>query len=190
MNKDVPAWMVCDEILTKTKDELVLEAIDILHEEIKHKRIDIKGFEPLLPDRPKELERDLFIINNIIAKIDDVRGQYKDYMNINSRNPDPKNIERAEELGKFLNSVNAISMLMSISKIFSSWAEDTGRHAAIKSPVDIMLRTLLGNDERLEALKFTVASSTFKKNEALSDDEMDVLADTLAKVTNTPHVAS
>ena len=40
MEKDATlAWMVCDDILTRIKDELILEAIDILHDEIVKKML-------------------------------------------------------------------------------------------------------------------------------------------------------
>lgn len=189
-NKDgVPAWLACEDILTRTKDELVLEAIDILRSEMKAGRIDIKGYVAALPEKGQELEQDLFIVNNLIARAPEIREQYKSYLKseADGKITDPETIARGEGLRRFLMSVDAIDLLMKFSRAFGMWADDVGIYSTLKDPVDIMVKTANMDDDRIEALEFTLASKTFEKNEALSNEERQVLEETLANSKRSGH---
>ena len=172
-----PAWLICDDILTKCKDEIILEAIDILHEEIKAKRIDMQGYVPMLIDKPEEVERDMFLINNLLSRAHEIRENYKDYMKKESeiKDPEPALVARDEELRKFMLALDSIIFLMSLSKVFESWAADVGVFSNIKDPVEVFSKTLHHNNERIEALKFILGSSTFWKSEPLHEDERKML---------------
>ncbi len=172
-----PAWLICDDILTKCKDEIILEAIDILHEEVKAKRIDMQGYVPMLIDKSEEVERDMFLINNLLSRSHEIRENYKDYMKTESeiKNPDPALVARDEELRKFMLALDSIIYLMNLSRVFESWAADVGVFSNIKDPVEVFEKTMHHNNERMEALKFILSSSTFWKSEPLSEDERKML---------------
>ena len=184
MAKRTPAWMLCDDMFTRIKDELILEAVDILHDEIKEKRIDIRGYTALLPDRSQELQRDIFIINNIISNTDEIRGQYKSYVNVDNR--DTASMRRLDELKRFLMSVDAINVLMELSKVFSDWAADAGRFANIQDERELVIRSMGSNYERLEALKYVIASKKFNASKPITNHEREVLAEVMASVKVTP----
>lgn len=169
---DTPAWLLCEDMLTKTKDEMILEAIDILHEQINEKRIDIQGYVPVLMDRSEELQKDMFIINNMLANSGQIRSQYSSYMGRETK--DPALLSRIEELKKLVMAIDAIEFLMSMSHVFEEWAEETGRYGTVKDPIEL-LRKSMGSDQRKDALKYVLSSKKFKDNEALSESETELL---------------
>ncbi|MDE1851748.1 MAG: hypothetical protein KGH69_03620 [Candidatus Micrarchaeota archaeon] len=175
-NGDTPAWLLCEDILTKTKDEMILEAIDILHEQIDAKRIDIQGYVPVLMDRSEELQKDMFIINNMLANREQIRGQYSSY--INKETKDPALLSRIEELKRLVMAVDAIEFLMGMSHVFESWAEETGRYGTLKDPAELLRRSM-SNSQRKEALEYVLSSKKFKDNDALSEKELSLLKDVL-----------
>ena len=184
----VPAWLMCEDILTRTKDELVLEAIDLLKAEMKAGRIDIKGYVAILPEKSQELEQDIFIVNNLIARAPEIREQYRDYLKkeADGKITDPEMILRGEGLRKFLLSVDAIDLLMRFSRVFGVWADDVGVFSKLNDPVDVMVKTANMDSERIEALSFVLSSKTFDKNDALSNEEIQIYKDTLENA-HKPH---
>jgi hypothetical protein len=173
-NTSTPAWMVCEDIITRLKDELVLEAIDILQEEIKAGRIDIKGYVSLLPDKSDEIQRNMYIINNLRIREHEIMEQYRPYLGeINET--DPEKLKRIEDLKKFVLSVGAISTLMRFSEVAGVWAEDTGKYTELKDQERIMISTIRGADDRIEVLEFALSSSRFLKSETLNVDEVAML---------------
>jgi hypothetical protein len=185
----VPSWLVCEDILTRTKDELILEAIDLLKKEMKAGHIDIKGYVAALPEKNQELEQDLFVVNNLISRAPEIREQYREYLQKEDEGgiKDPEVIMRGEGLRKFLLSVDAIDLLMKFSRVFGMWADDVGVFSTLKDPVDIMVKTANMADERIEALSFVVNNKTFENNEALSNDEMLMLEETVKNAKKRSH---
>ncbi len=180
-NKEgVPAWLICEDILTRTKDELILEAIDILKKEMKEGRVDIKGYVAALPEKGQELEQDLFIVKNLVSRAPEIREQYKDYMKREQAGEitDPETVSRAEGLKRFLMSVDAIDLLMRYSTVFGMWADDVGVYSSLNDPVDIMVKTANMDEERVDALNFTLSSKTFEKNDAISNEERQLFEET------------
>ena len=173
-DSDIPAWMVCEEALTRLKDELVLEAIDILHQEVKAGRIDINGYVSLLPDKPDEIQRDMYIINNLRMKEHEIMEQYGHYMQ-QTDEKNPHTLSRIESLRKFLLSVRAISTLMHFSEIVGAWADDTGRYPKESEISVILEKTARSSADRLEVLDFVLSSTKFIKNQTLDGRELGAL---------------
>ncbi|MDE1823400.1 MAG: hypothetical protein KGH50_03680 [Candidatus Micrarchaeota archaeon] len=175
---DTPAWMLCEDMLTKAKDELILEAIDILHEQINEKRIDIQGYVPVLMDKSEELQKDMFIINNMLANKEQIKSQYASYLGKDTK--DPSELSRIEELKKLVMAMDAIDFLMAMSHVFESWAEETGNYPAVKDPLQLLKKGMT-NEQRIEALKYILSSKKFRENEALTESEMTLLNQALGK---------
>jgi len=184
---DAPAWMACEDIITRLKDELILEAIDLLHEEIKAKRIDISGYVSLLPDKSDEIQRDMYIINNLVERQSEILEQYRPFLEGKADHSTAQKVARIEELRKFVLSVQAISTLMKLSSIAESWAEDTGKYSGLTDPLEIMLRTISMSQERSEVLDFVVSSSKFARSEALTKKELDMLREAQEHIQNHQH---
>lgn len=172
-DKDTPAWMLCDEILTKAKDEMILEAIDILHEEINQHRVTIEGYTPILLDRSEEMERDLFLLKNLLSRREEIRQNYKRYTE-EKEHKDPALVMRIEELKKFLMAVDGIDLLMKMSHVFETWSEEMGKYSRVRDPNELLAAST-SNEERVSALKFVLSSSKFKENEPLSEEEISIM---------------
>ena len=173
--EDVPAWMMCEDIITRLKEELILEAVDILHEEMKAGRVDINGYISLLPDKSGEMQKDIYIIGNLVQREAEIDEQYRSYLEGRDGESDPAVVERIEALGKFMLSVHAISTLMRLSDAAGKWADDTGRYSSLTDQKEIMIRTVRLAEDRLEALDFILSSSRFVKSGALTKEELEML---------------
>ncbi len=171
--------MVCDDVLTRVKDELILEAIDILHEEINSKRLIIEGYNPVMMDRSEEMERDLYLLRNLTERAEEIRSNYGQYFT-GEKTAEWADPERLEELKKFLMSISGISFLMDMSKIFENWSSDTGRYYREKDPSSIISKTMGSGTEREKALEYVLKSKKFKENEAVTVQELEMLEKGLA----------
>lgn len=169
-----PAWMLVEDILTRLKDELVLEAIDILHIEMNAGRIDVSGYVSLLPDKPDEIQRDMYIIGNLMEKESEIMARYGPYLG-EVMESDPAKMKGIEDLKKFVLSVNAISMLMRFSHVLEKWAEDTGRYQGAGDMRLIISDTLKTTEDRAEVLEFALGSSRFMKSGTLNESEIRLL---------------
>ncbi|MEM3839247.1 MAG: hypothetical protein QXF01_01570 [Candidatus Micrarchaeaceae archaeon] len=180
-NEGVPAWLLCEDMLTRVKDELVLEAIDILKKEMSEGRININGYVAVLPEKSQELEQDLFVLNNLISNANEIRQQYREYLEKEKRGEitDPGVIARGEGLKKFLMAVDAIELLMHTSRIYGMWADDVGVYSSFADPVAIMVKSGMLDEGRTEALELVLSSKAFALSEALDIDEMQILRNTL-----------
>ncbi len=168
-------WMLCEDMLTRLKDELILEALDILHGEMEAGRIDIKGYSALLPDKSDEMQKDMYLINNLRLREAEIREQYALYLD-GTREWDPEVMQRVEGLRKFVLSVNAISMLMKFSDISGEWAEDTGRFSREGDFKAVLIGSMKMSPDRVEVAEFAVSSRKFTDSGALSGSEMEALA--------------
>lgn len=175
MKTDAPAWMLCEDIMTRLKDELVLEAVDMLHDEMKAGRMDMKGYVSLLPDKSNELQRDMYMINELIRREPEIIEHYRPLLDGIDEEKDPKKVAMAEGLMKFMLSVKAISTLMRLSSIAGMWAEDTGRYSNSDQLEEIMVKTARMDEERMEVLDFVLSRKKFLDSEALTPHEIGIL---------------
>jgi uncharacterized membrane protein len=186
MDKNVPAWLICENLLVDIKNELVLEAIDVLHQEIKEGRIGVNGGLVTASEGKEEIEKDLFIINKIIESRDDTTKKFMEYIRekeSDSSELDEYTVKRIEDMKRFLIAVGKISYLMELSVVFNVWVDDAGREARTTDPVEILERTMLEKAERLAALEF-VLGRKFRIDDAISENEKEILEKALSKVRN------
>ena len=169
-----PAWMICDDVLTRVKDELILEAIDILHDEINAHRLIIEGYNPVMLDRSIEMERDMYLIKNLTERSEEISKNYSKYFT-GEQTADWADPERLEELKKFLMSVSGIRILMEMADVFEGWSSDTGRYYKETDPKQIIAKTMGKGSDREKALEYVLKSKKFTENEAVSADELDML---------------
>ena len=178
--ESTPAWMLCDDMLTRIKDELILEAIDILHEEINAKRLVIEGYSPIVLERSEEMQRDIYLINNLMERAEEISKNYSKYFNDDSstESADPVQIE---ELKRFLMSISGIRFLMDTAKVFESWSVDTGKYYSEKDPVSILCKTMGAGTEREKALEYVLKSKKITGNEAVTANELSLLKEAYDK---------
>jgi hypothetical protein len=175
MEKDAtPAWMVCDDILTRIKDELILEAIDILHDEINSKHLVIEGYSPVVLERSEEMQRDIYLINNLMERAEEISTNYGKYLD-GSAAAEVTDPLRVEELKRFLMSISGIRFLMDTAKVFESWSADTGKYYSEKDPSSIIKKTMGKGTEREKALEYILKSKKIIENEAITKEERSIL---------------
>jgi hypothetical protein len=184
MDDGAKAWLICEDMLTRIKDELVLEAIDILEAERKSGRVGISGYVPVMPEKGPELEENLFLINKILENTNSILDRLAGYEKelVNGSGAESATVERAEELRRFLMAVNAMEMLMDMSRVFGSWAEDMGKYHFAGSTEEILEHSIVGNGERVDALGFVLSSITFARSEALDTEEAAAFRNAYQKI--------
>ncbi len=174
----VPAWILCNDLLIKLKNELANEAILAAEREIKEGRMDVKGSVITQPDRQSEGENLLFVVNNLIGERDGIHERYDPYIKELQDNPskfDSKTAQRIESLRKFLLAVDEIYTLMHYSGVMGAWADDASMQVREKDPSAILEKTLASGHERAEAALFVLSLKSFAKEGILSDTERRML---------------
>ncbi|MGC8537937.1 MAG: hypothetical protein ACP5MZ_03060 [Candidatus Micrarchaeia archaeon] len=159
-NHELPTWLYCQDILLSIKEELVAEALDTLEQEIKEKRIDIQGSMVTAQEGSEDIEKKMFVIDNLRHRADEIRERYKSYMSIkdsDKANLDPEFVGRLESMKKFLLAVTQISLLMDYSDIFDEWASSIDHSPKGVKPADLLASTV-DEDGRREALEFAAGS--------------------------------
>ncbi len=173
----VAAWMQCEDMLNKIREELILEAVDTLHAEAAAGRIDIKGNVVTTPDKSGDLERDMFVINNLLEHESEMREKYTMYITEkeSSGELDAYAVGRIEELKKFLLALTEITTLMHYSHQVNAWIEDARKLSSMDDPVKIIAATMAHNEPRIELLAFVLKRKAFVKEEVLTDEERGIL---------------
>lgn len=178
MQDGMPAWIICEDILIKIKEELILEAVDVLKKEISNKSIEIDGKFITTPDKPSETGQDMFIIYNLLSREEEIRSRYQGYINElekGKNNLDYSLLTRIEDLKKFLLSLTQLAILMNFAKVLELWINDVTKEMRIKEPSGILVKTINQDPQRIDALRFILNSTTFAKSNILAGDEYNIL---------------
>ncbi len=174
---DVPAWMFCTELLNKIKVEMVNQALDVLDSEITRKSISISGSTVELPDRPNEVETKLFVLEKIVENADEMQERYtQQSVKIRSNSsPDANQLIAAERAEHLALSVEMIKQRMHSSKVAEAWIGDVSMHVLENSP-SCILKITSDTPERLKLLHFVLENTTIRKEEVLTQYELDVIS--------------
>ncbi len=174
---DVPAWMVCVDILNKAKRELVTQAMDTLDREVEAKRMDIKGSIITVPDQPSEDEMKLFVIGQVLNNAEQMREKYGGYIKEvgeKGATATAQEVEGAERARLFLMAVEKIEILVQYSRQLDSWINDVSMKVSLADPV-LVLRETLTSSERRELLLFIRNNKTMQSEETFSKMERGII---------------
>ncbi len=167
MDDETPAWMQCEDMLSRIRAELIMQAMDMLQLAIDSKAIDVGGSLINLPDRPSEIDMKMFIIGRLLEEKDRIMEMY-------SGKP-PEDVATKERLDKFLLAVGQISMLMEYAKSVESMVGEIPERAGETDPYEL-LRLLMGSDAgRIEALRYAESSQRLLKEETITIRERELL---------------
>ena len=170
--EESPAWMVCEDLISRIKGELMHEAVELLHKEIGAGRIKVDGGLVTALEGTSEAEQDSFILGKLVAEEPMLMERYANYLSAVGENSEPELVARIEELKKFLLAVSHISILVRHANSFSAWFEDAGKQVKISDPSEIFHLTAIGSKERKEALEYVANSKSFSKMTAFSEKDL------------------
>ncbi|MDE1870876.1 MAG: hypothetical protein KGI06_01400 [Candidatus Micrarchaeota archaeon] len=173
-DRDIPAWLVCEDIFNKIKTELITQAMETLQDAIDSRAIEVNGSLVTLPDKPSDTDMKMFIINRIMEDKDGIAERYREYLSEKGTS-DPKKVQQVERLKKFLLAIEQISMLMSYSKLFDEWMHDIAMQVTAKEPQDAITATLKGNETRMEVLAYVLGNAKIGSEEILTESERSIL---------------
>lgn len=179
MAEKIPAWLLCEDMLNRAKNEFITEAIEELNRAIEEKTIEVNGELISMPDRPSDTERDMFVINRLLAEYPKMKEQYGEYIEKNADTKDPKKIEAIERLKRFLLSLDTIATLMRYSHEIDEWQHDVAMQVPATEPSKVMAKTIKGNRERSEILELALKSKTFEKEEIFTKEERQIISQSL-----------
>lgn len=174
---NMPAWMVAEDIISKSERVLMESALELLRVQIKSGAIKLDGNIPVSSEVNAEAERDLFMMEKLLLDEENLRLRYENLVNAveQGSEKDIHIVERIEEIKKFLLAVSQMSLTVGYAKVFRAWFADAGKMMSANDPAEILSNTAYGRHERIEALGFVVGSRSFMGSEAFMPGEADIL---------------
>ncbi len=184
--EEMPAWMECEDILSRVEAELMSEALELLRKEMDAGRIKVEGNVAASSELTAQAERDLFIMEKLLADEQNMRYRYENLVNAveEGRETNPEIVSRTEEVKRFLLVVSQISITVKYAKVFSLWFPEAGKMMKGGSAKEILLETARQDSERPEAVSFILSNKEFRKSEVLDAREIEMLAEIYKRCTN------
>ncbi|MDE1874230.1 MAG: hypothetical protein KGI04_03890 [Candidatus Micrarchaeota archaeon] len=174
-----PAWMTCDAIISKMRDELLSQAVSVMHEQLEKKRISLEGQLPSMSEEGGEKEKDAFLLSQIVKEHENIERQFGEY--IEQARVGKDTLERVDELQRFLLELRQIVMLSDYSKACESWMADAEKELKEGDPARILRKTLeMGAGKRREALDFVLKSKRIAGDGVFSESERRIMSDALS----------
>lgn len=174
----MPAWMVCDGIISKMRDELLSQAVSVMHEQLEKKRISLEGRLPTFDESSSGQERDAFLLSQIVKEHKNIEKQFGEY--IEHAKVGRENLARIEELQRFLLELRQIVMLSDYSKVCESWMADAERELKESSAARILARTMAKDLEKRRAvLDFTLRDKRLASEKVFSEEERKAMQEAL-----------
>ncbi len=172
---NIPAWIDCEAMLVKMREELLDAAIKILNKEIEAGHIKVNGSALFSSEESSDVEQAMYLINNLIDDSGRLHKEYNDYlMKSEGKKLDEASAKKFEELQKFVLAVEQINMLMDYSNVLSSWAEVANKLIRARGNEEILKLTVASNEERRSVLEFFVNNkSTY--SEVLTSEELEMI---------------
>lgn len=158
MNGGTPAWIICQDILVKAKEEFMTEALEMLERSIEEGNIAISGYVLSDPEKHQEQERNLFVLNQIVSRHDEMHKRFASELSaLESRGArDAMTIRAIEKLKRFLLTLTKITTLVEYSKEIDEWINDVGMMVSAGNPSDV----ILGSAENYSVRKAILAQLT------------------------------
>ncbi|MCL5239663.1 MAG: hypothetical protein M1286_04325 [Candidatus Marsarchaeota archaeon] len=174
-----PAWMVCDELISKMRDELLSQAVSAMHEQIEKKHLALEGNVVTTSEEGGEKERDAFLLGQIAKEHNNIERQFAMYMEHASI--DKEAMAHAEELQKFLLELRQIVMLSDYAKECEGWLSDAEKELRGSDPAAILAKTMKAGERRREVLDYALKSRKFSNDGVFSVSEKRLMQDALER---------
>lgn len=171
------AWLLCEDLLLKIKEAIVEEASGVLHREIEEDRIKLSADWVNMESQNEALERDMFLINNLLAEAPEMLWKQDEYIRAKETSGaklDADTVAKIESIKKLSLAISYISVLMEHTTVIDNWVKDIEQMPLAQDPTDLLKSTL--NNKRLELLKFFLKSKQFGSS-LLSKEEFSMLSE-------------
>ncbi len=182
MKEDMQPWILCGDMLVRIKEEFMSEAIALLDKEIKAGNISVSGEVESAAEQDREYEKKMMVINNLMAEREKLNSIYEDYME-KEKEGNPKIVERAEVLRKFLLSVDTISILMSYVTEIDIWIKEVAKEVKAES-IGEVLKSTSGSGVRIDILRRVVSKRNFVEDKVISTSECKQLKSVINNSSN------
>lgn len=177
-DEGAPAWMVCDAIVSKLRDETLSQAVSVMHEQLEKKRLSLEGQLPTLNEGEGEHDRDAFLLKQILNEHANIERQFMQYMQ--QAKLDKDSLSRVDELQKFLLELRQIVLLSEYSKECESWMADVEKELKDDNPARILAKTLeKDSGRRREVLDYALKNKKFASDGIFSAAERKIMEDAI-----------
>ncbi|MCL4404364.1 MAG: hypothetical protein M1544_00220 [Candidatus Marsarchaeota archaeon] len=175
----IPAWIDCEDLLVKMREELLDRAIKLLNSEIEAGHIKVNGNALFSSESSSDVEQAMYLINNLVDDSGRLHQEYNEYVErSSSKRLDSKEAKKFEQLQKFVLFVEQITMLMDYARVLSAWADSASKLTHAHSRDEILKLTMPASEDRRNVLEFFVNNKDIGK-EALTDEERETLSNVL-----------
>ena len=177
-DEKLPAWMVCDAIISKMRDELLSRAVSVMHEQISKKRISLEGHMPAMSEEGGEKEKDAFLLSQIVKEHENIERQFGEHLE--SASLGSADVARIDELQKFLLELRQIVMLDDYSKACEAWMADAEKELRESDAARVLAKTMAKEPgKRREVLDFVLKDRKLARDGVFSESERRIMGDAL-----------
>jgi hypothetical protein len=170
----MPAWLVCDGILSKARDELLSQAIRTMYEQVERKRLSLEG-EPLsVNESTSQHEKDMYFLEQLLQERERMEKRFAEY--IEGASIGEKDRARIDELQQFLLALKQISLLYTYSGVCDAWLVDAEKGLRETEPAALLASTAaLGAPERKDVLAYLASSRELEGEGIFTDQEKGII---------------
>lgn len=181
---NMAAWIICQDLVLKIRDELKNQAIATLDNEIKEGRMKVNGQVLTLDPENKEEERSMFLISNLIEQHEEMIRGYSDYISKNEARDDlkPQDILNMESIKKLMLAMKKIVMLMGYSNLLGMVYNDIGMKVRQETPSKILVELSSDYPDLPELLNFVLSYKPIAEAGLLSQSDESIIKDALAQI--------
>lgn len=182
--ENMPAWIICQDLVLKIKEELKNQAIIALENEIKEGRMKINGQVMTLDPENKEEERSMFLISNLIEHRAEMIRRYSDYISKNEAKGDlkPQDIINIESIKKLMLAINKIAMLIGYSNLLGMVYNDIGMKVRQETPSKILVELSKDYPDLSELLDFVLSYKPITDAGLLSQSDKIIIKEALVQM--------
>lgn len=170
--------MACDAIISKMRDELLSQAVSVMHEQLEKKRISLEGTLPAMSEEGGEKERDAFLLSQLVKEHENIEKQFGEYIEQAKAGKD--SLHSIDELQRFLLELRQIVVLSDYSRTCESWMADAEKELKESNAVKILSKTLAKEGKRRDALGFVLKDKEIAKEGVFSEGERRIMQDALS----------
>ena len=187
-NDTMPAWLVCDGILSKARDELLSQAIRTMREQVEKKRLSLEGEPVSVNEAASQQEKDMYFLEQLVQERERMEKRFAEY--IEAASIGEKDRARIDELQRFLLALKQIALLHRYSGVCGAWLVDAERELREPEPAMLLAGTASRViPERKEVLAYLATNKELENERVFTDQEKSIIkkALELAEASTTAH---